>query len=312
VNKAAVEKRRNHLMHWIEEPNKTFPERPYHVLATEQGEQLKPAWVEYWKRILTDGYGLAPASRFALAIDVYARTFEADSMGQASATFRNSLNREAEGIGSYMLRSDHFTFLQGKDEDDNVFGRRQLVWFLENYKALKAALRDGEIWPLYERINSSHTLPIRLATINGWFDLQAGQEGFGTLPYEDQELLAGMEPTKEDPMEALTSGVLTSPRTTAVEELTAALIQFTPPHFKTIHCTIKEGVEEGQRALFYQIECPEFPDQGTTAVNDRVHRAGTLLVQQLAPEQGTFAGARIKLNMQADGLWQRSVELNGQ
>ena len=51
---------------------------------------------------------------------------------------------------------------------------------------------------------------------------------------------------------------------------------------------------------------------GTTAVNDRVHRAATLLAQQLAPEQGTVAGVRIKLNMQADGLWQRSVELIGQ
>jgi hypothetical protein len=229
-------------------------------------------------------------------------------MGQASAKFNNSLNREAEGIGSYALRSEYFTFLQGKNEDDNAFGRRQLVWFLENYKTLKAALRDGEIWPLYERIISSHELPIRLATINGWFDLQAGDETFGTLPCQDQELLAGMEPKKEDPLEAVTSGVATSPRTTAVEELTEALIQFTPPHFKTIHCTIKEGVEQGQRALLYQIECPEFPDQGTTAVNDRVHRAATLLVQQLTPQQGTFPGVSIKLNMQADGRWQRSVE----
>ena len=46
-------------------------------------------------------------------------------------------------------------------------------------------------------------------------------------------------------------------------------------------------------------------------VNDRVHRAATLLVQQLAPTQGTFAGVRIKLNLQADGLWGRSVELLG-
>jgi hypothetical protein len=202
--------------------------------------------------------------------------------------------------------------LQATDEDDTAVGRRQLVWFLENYKALKAALRDGEVWPLYERIKSSHPLPIRLATVNGWFDLQAGQEGFGTLPYEDQELLAGMEPGKEDPMEALTREVITSPRTTAIEELTAALIQYTPPHFKTIHCTIKEGLEQGQRALFYQIQCPEFPDDGTTVANDRVHRAATLLVQQMAPKQGTFPGLKIQLNIQANGGWQRSVDSIGQ
>ncbi len=298
-------------MRWIEEPNKTFPKWPEHALTTELGEPLESAWVEFWKRILTDGYSLPPASRAALAIEIYARTFEADT-GQASAKFNNSLNRQSEEVGTYALRGEYFTLLQGKDEDDTAFGRRQLVWLLNGYKGLKAALRDSEVWPLYERINSSHPLSIRLATINGWFDLQPGQEGFGTLPYEDQELLAGMELREQDPIEALTSGVLHSPRTTAIEELSAALIQYTPPHFKTIHCTIKEGAEQGQRALFYQIECPEFPDDGTTVANDRVHRAATLLVQQMAPQQGTFAGALIKLNMQSDGLWQRSVELIGQ
>jgi hypothetical protein len=207
-----------------------------------------------------------------------------------------------------VLRSEHFTLLQKKDEDDTDFGRRELVWLLDNYKVLKAALRDSEVWLLYERINSSRALKIRLGTGHGWFGLEASQEGFGTLPYGDQELLAGMEPTKQSPLEALTTGILTSPPTTAIEELTAALVQYTPSHFKTIHCTIKEGAEQGQRALFYQIECPEFPDDGTTAVNERVHRAATLLVQQMASKQGTFAGVRIKLNLQADGFWQRSVE----
>jgi hypothetical protein len=270
---------------------------------------LWPAWIEYWKRILTDGYGLVPASRVELAIELSARTIEADRMGRASATFQNSLNRQSEGIGCFVLQSEQFTLLQGEDEDDADFARRELVWLLDNYKGLKAALRDGEVWSLYERINSSRALKIRLGTGHGWFGLEAGQEGFGTLPYGDQELLAGMKPTKRDPMEALTSGILTSPPTSAIEELTAALVQYTPPHFKTIHCTIKEGVEQGQRALFYQIECPEFPDDGTTVVNERVHRAATLLVQQTASKQGTFAGVRIKLNLQADGLWQRSVEL---
>jgi hypothetical protein len=299
-------------MRWIEEPNKTFPKWPYHVLLVEESESLAPAWVEFWKRILTDGVGLPKGSRASLAIEVCPRTFEKDSTGQASAHFNNSQNRQAEGIGSYVLRSEHFTFFQAKDEDDTAFGRREIVFLLENYKALKAALRDGQVWPLFEKIDSSYPLRIRLATTNGWFDMQPRQEGFGTLPYEDQELLAGMEPSKPDPMAHLTAGVLTSSRTTALEELTAALIQYTPPHFKNIDCTIKEGLEQGQRALFYQIECPEHPDDGTSVVNDRVHRAATLLVQQMAPQQGGFAGIRIKLNMQPDKSWQRSVEMIGQ
>jgi hypothetical protein len=64
-----------------------------------------------------------------------------------------------------------------------------------------------------------------------------------------------------------------------------------------------------ERGLFYQIECPEFPDDGTTGVNDRVHRAATLLIQQIATKQTSHAGVRIKLNMQVDGAWERSVDL---
>jgi hypothetical protein len=100
-------------------------------------------------------------------------------------------------------------FCREKMKKITEFRRRELVWFLDQYKTLKAALRDGQVWPLYEKIDSSYPLRVRLATINGWFDLQARQEGFGILPYEDQELLAGMEPKKEDPMEALGRGIVT-------------------------------------------------------------------------------------------------------
>jgi hypothetical protein len=189
-------------MRWIDEPNQAFPKWPDHVLTTEPGEALGPAWVEYWKRILTDGYGLAASSRAVLTIDICARTFEEDATGQASARFRNSQNRQSEGIGSYVLRSEQFTFLQGKDEDSTEYGRRHLLWLLDHYQALKAALRNSEAWPLYERITRSHPLPVRLATMNGWFDLRAGQKGFGGLPSNDQELLAGMEPKKEASIEA--------------------------------------------------------------------------------------------------------------
>jgi len=297
-------------MRWIEEPNNNFPKWPEHVLLLDQNEPLAPAWVDYWKRILTEGNALPRGSRFKLNIEIYVRTFEEDTCS-ATAKFYNSANRQADEIGVYVLRAGHFTLLQEKGEDDTTFGRRQLVFLLEHYKGLKAALRSAEVWTLYEQINSTQPLPIKLATTNGWFEMIPDKDGFGDLPYEDQELLAGMEPSKPDPMAQLTAGVLSTAKTTAIEELTAALIQFTPPHFKNIHCTIKEGVEQGQRALFYKIECPEFPDDATSDVNDRVHRAATLLVQQMAPQPGTFAGVAIQLNMQPDGSWQRSVQSIG-
>lgn len=294
-------------MKWIQEPGAS-KSHPASVLIVEAGEPIAPAWVEFWKRVLADGANLVPPSRFGLAIDIYARTFQADSTGEATANFRNSLNRDPDGIGKYVLRSEHFTLLQEKGEGDDAFGARQLVWFLEHYKLLKAALGEPQVWPLYQKLSGSQPLGIRLATINGWFDLHPGKKGFGALPCADQELLAGMKPAPADPMEELAAPILSQPPENALEALSAALIQYTPEHFRNIECTIQEGTEDGRRALLYRVECPQFPGDGTTVVSESVHRAATLLVQQLAPQPGTFPGLRIELNLRPDGVWQRSVK----
>src|SRR6202008_2163249 len=92
-----------------------------------------------------------------------------------------------------------------------------------------------------------------------------------------------------------------------LQELGDALIAYTPPNFATIGCRTTEGIEEGRRALFYDISCPQFPDDGTTTVNDRVHMAATRLVQHLAPAHGTFPGIAVTLTMQKDGNWQHKM-----
>jgi len=63
----------------------------------------------------------------------------------------------------------------------------------------------------------------------------------------------------------------------------------------------------GQRALFYKISCPQFPDDGTTVVNDRVHKAAMRLVQHMAPARGTFPGVAITLTMQKDSSWRHNM-----
>ena len=93
-----------------------------------------------------------------------------------------------------------------------------------------------------------------------------------------------------------------------MDEFNAALIQYTPPHFKSIHCRITEGLEQGQRALFYDIQCPQFPNEGTTQPNARLHTAATHLVQQVAAERGTFPGIIVRLDMQPNQTWLHSVE----
>ena len=94
-----------------------------------------------------------------------------------------------------------------------------------------------------------------------------------------------------------------------LRELGAALIAYTPEKFATIHCEIKEGLEQGQRALFYRIGCPQFPDESTTVANERVHLAATRYVQQVAPRQGTFPGVAITLTMEKDGSWRHNGRL---
>jgi hypothetical protein len=107
-------------------------------------------------------------------------------------------------------------------------------------------------------------------------------------------------------LDLLPAGAATMP---LLQELGDALIQYTPPNFETIHCEITEGLEEGQRALFYKISCPQFPDDGTTVVNDRVHQAATRLVRHVAPAQGAFPGVAVTLTMQKNGSWRHNMRL---
>lgn len=94
-----------------------------------------------------------------------------------------------------------------------------------------------------------------------------------------------------------------------MRELTTALIAYTPERFDVISCTIKEGTENGQQALVYDIRCPRFPDEGTTAVNERVHTAATRLVQQMSSAKGAFPGLTVRLEKQEDGRWRSQVKL---
>ena len=296
-------------MRWIEEPNKHNPKSPCQALITEHGEPLAPAYVEYWKRILSNGIPLPPADRYSLAMEIVARKFKDDpSPGNVRASFHNSLKRQTEGLPIYRLHGDYFECVQGEKEDDLSFEGRHLVWVLGQYRTLKEAARDSSLAPLFEKINSPRPMAIRVGTNNGWFELQLGQQEFGPLPENDRLLLAGQETVPDDPLQNLAGGVIDVAWRRLMDEFNAALIQYTPPHFKSIHCRITEGLEQGQRALFYDIQCPQFPNEGTTQPNARLHTAATHLVQHVAAERGTFPGIIVRLDMQPNQTWLHSVE----
>lgn len=100
-------------------------------------------------------------------------------------------------------------------------------------------------------------------------------------------------------------GAMFDPQLMALfQELTGALIQYTPEHFKRIHCTIRPG---GGEALSYEIGCPDFPDEGTSRANARVEAAATNLLHYWTREGAIFPGVRVILTQEPDGTWKNSI-----
>ena len=295
-------------MEWVDEPDEDNRNLVNRALLLQPNEPLAQAFVAYWKRILSDGCAIAAPSRWSsLSIDIEARLSEEDEQGFMRAGFRDAQHQRCEGVGHYILRSDAFTCLESPDDDVKMSLRKQQRWLLEQYQTLKDAARAAEVRPLFERINAVRPLRVDAAAAFNWFDLQIGQDGFGRLASDDQALLASKDANPADLLrDLLPGGPDAMP---LLQELGDALIEYTPPTFETICCEITEGVEQGRRALFYDISCPQFPDDGTTVVNDRVHRAATELVQHMAPAQGGFPGVAIRLELQKDGTWQHNMRL---
>jgi hypothetical protein len=196
-------------MRWIDEAKANNPKRVLHVLLPELGEPLASAFVEYWKRILTEGAVLPRGSRETVGFEILAR--DGDDVGTATANFYNSLHQENNDAAQYILRSDDLVCIRGRDEDRRSFTRTHFVWQLKQYVALKQALHHPDVWPLFENITASGPLGVRAAGPYGWFDLQPGQKAFGALSASDQSALAGQKPTMQDAVADLCAGVVDLP-----------------------------------------------------------------------------------------------------
>lgn len=197
-------------MRWIDGVKASNLKRVPHVLLTEPGEPLASAFVEYWKRILTEGSVLPRGSRETVGIEILAR--DGDDVGAATANFYNSLHEENNDTARYILRSDDFVCTRGNDEDLRSFRRTHFAWQLKQYVALKQALHRPDVWPLFEKITASGPLGVQAAGAYGWFDLQPGQKEFGALSASDQSALAGQKPTVENAVADLCAGVVDLPR----------------------------------------------------------------------------------------------------
>ena len=209
-------------------------------------------------------------------------------------------------LAEYFLRSEAFTCLEVAGDDRMAERRRQLVFFLDHYTLLKEAAASPGVRPLLERIAAIRPLIVEAAAGYGWFDLQIGKATFGPLPADDRATLQGRQGSSAEVLLELAGG---DERMALLRELTDALVACTPPTFDVICCGIVEGIEDGQRALFYDIQCRSLPDEETNVVNDRVHAAATRLVRHMAPTEGTFPGMALRLEQLKDGSWRHSVTL---
>jgi hypothetical protein len=294
-------------MQWISERDAADAALMHHVLVLQADSPIETAYIEFWKRVLSDGCAHAASSGWqSLGIEICERQREADKQGYMHAKFRDAQHKPCKGVGQYFLRGDVFTSLAVPGEDGMAERRRQLHFFLEQYTLLKQGAVSPDVQPLLDRISRIRPLVVRAAAGFGWFDLQIGKDSFGPLPAEDQATLEGRSASPAEVMMELAGG---SEWMAILRELTAALVAYTPPSFEVICCDITEGVEQGQRALFYKIECPSLPGEGTTVVNERVHTAATRMVQHIAPALGTFPGVSLRLELQQDGRWRHSVKL---
>src|SRR5262249_8302160 len=186
-------------MEWIDEPDENDRNLVNRALVLQPNEPLAPAFIAYWQRILSDGCAIAAPSRWAsLSVDIQVRQTEADDQGFMRAGFRNAQHRRCEGVGHYILRSDAFTCLESPDDDVKTSLRKQQLWLLKQYQALKDAVRAADVQPLFERINAIRPLRVDAAAAFNWFDLQIGEDSFGRLASDDQALLAGKEANPVD------------------------------------------------------------------------------------------------------------------
>jgi len=79
------------------------------------------------------------------------------------AAFRNGLRKPCKGLGDYYVRSDAFTCLQGPEEDNRTFNKKQIRWFLEQYRLLKEAAQSAQVRPFFAEINNIRPLSISAA-----------------------------------------------------------------------------------------------------------------------------------------------------
>lgn len=263
-----------------------------HKLETPAGTDLAAAYREFWRRILDDAVACAGRVDWrTIAFDILPKeTADADA-GELTARFWDSRNRRCEHP-EYVIASDTFEALM-EDRTDEEHDRDLVALYLREFTRLRDVAAAEPVAQLFRRAKSVRPFKVVGAVIDGWLDLQIGQPAPGPLPEYDRKVLAG-QPAKMLPNPG---GLFDMEWLALMNAVSSALVRYTPEHFKTIECTVRA---EGNR-LFYEIGCPDFPDEGTTEPGKDVHQAMSRLVAHKMRDGAAFPGMRFVVQVQSDG-----------
>ncbi|MGE3806988.1 MAG: hypothetical protein AB7K24_20180 [Gemmataceae bacterium] len=270
-----------------------------HTLECSTAE-LPAAYVEFWRRILTDASARASELDWrTVALQLLPREYPDDETGKLEAFFWDAMNRHCEK-STYVLACDAFVVLD-EDEGDDEHNRDLIAHYLEHFERLRAAAAQEPIAALWQQANAIRPLKAKGAVVDGWVDLQIGAAEIGPLPAYDRQILAGQPATMQpDP-----GGLFDVEWHGLLNAVGAALVRYTPNHFQTIHCTARL---DGNR-IYYEIGCPDFPDEGTTDPSEELHQAMTRLIAFTQRGGSPFPGIRFHVEVQPDGAAKTHAEL---
>jgi hypothetical protein len=273
---------------------------PEHRLEAPEPVDLDAAYIEFWRRILNDAVAfIGRADCRAVAFQLYAKERPQDGPGEIAARFWNASNRSLP-LPNYALASETFVALFGGKSDDE-HARDLLTLSLREYDRLRGVAAVAPVASLFQSVCAVVPLRAVAGVTDGWLELRIGQPEPGPLPEYDQNLLAGV-PAKMQPDR---NGILDKEWLAHLSAVSAALVQYTPKHFNTIECTVRL---EGNR-LFYEIGCPDFPDEGTTEPGQNVHQAMSRLIASKLKSGATFPGMKFVVQVQSDSTTHTNAKM---
>jgi hypothetical protein len=285
-------------MHWVSGNNRYGDLE--HRLEISEPCDLDAAYIAFWRRLLDDAVAhVGQWNWHTIAFELSPKESPDERPGWLKAHFWDASNRLCKHP-DYVMPSSAFVVLD-EDQGDEKHARDLLVFFLEHFDRLRAAAIVEPVASLFQRVQALRPLQVLGAVNDGWLDLQIGQPEPGPLPEYDQKLLAG-EPAR---MQSDPGGLWDMEWLALLNAVGNALIHYTPEHFKTIECTVRV---EGDR-LFYQIGCPDFPEEGATEPGKDVHQAMSRLMTHKNASDARIPGMRFVVQIESDGSARTHVEI---